>query len=152
MVTGHWVAALAHAVAVDGARVAAFVIPDRRQLGGEAWNTALAQLPAVERSRADRDLPQDAMMTLLDENGLPSLDLLPVFRAAPEQVFFPADGHLNKAGHAVTAEALAGWMNAARLVPNRSRLTGSIAPDENGPFVVPVTFPTARRDDRTGVP
>ena len=117
VVTGRIVVDLKASVEADGARLAAFVIPDRRQLGGEAWEAVLAELPAADRVRADRDRPERAMVDLLESAGVPTLDLLPRYRAAPPGLYFPRDGHLTVAGHAVTADALAAWLRAELLVP-----------------------------------
>jgi hypothetical protein len=126
-VTGHAVVALKRAVEARGSRLAAFVIPDRRQLGGEAWSAALADLRASDRARADRDRPQRAMLALLEQAHVPAQDLLPVFRAAPPGLYLPGDGHFTPAGHAVTAEALAAWLRDTSLVPGRPRVTSGLA-------------------------
>ncbi len=120
VVTGRIVVDLKASVEADGARLAAFVIPDRRQLGGPVWEAALAEMSNADRARADRDRPERAMVDLLKSAGVPTLDLLPRYRAAPAGLYFPRDGHLTVAGHAVTADALAAWLRAERLVPLRS--------------------------------
>lgn len=109
-VTAHALGELAKAVTNDGGRLVVFVIPDRRQVDDEAWEDALAELPAVDRSRADRDRPQARMMELIASAGLPGLDLLPLLRDVPAAVYFPLDGHFNALGHEVTAEALGAWL------------------------------------------
>lgn len=145
VVTGRIVVDLKASVEADGARLAAFVIPDRRQLGGEAWEAALAELPAADRARADRDRPEHAMVDLLESAGVPTLDLLPRYRAAPAGLYFPCDGHLTVAGHAVTADALAAWLRTARLVPTQSPASGHPSadpghdldhPNRDSPFAV----------------
>ncbi len=121
-------AALKRAVDDDGRRLAAFVIPDRRQLGGEAWDAALAELPDADRARADRDRPQCTMLALLGKAHVPALDLLAPFRETPAPIYLPRDGHLNPAGHEVAAQAMAFWLRNARLVPVPSSRSATAPP------------------------
>jgi hypothetical protein len=69
--------------------------------------------PPVETMAANR-LAQNAMMRrLCDELAIPLLDLTSALQARFEQgenVYFPDDSHINEAGHAVVAQALAAFL------------------------------------------
>jgi hypothetical protein len=109
-VTNHALETLNTAVEQDGAQFAVFVIPDRRQIYDEDWQAALAKVPDLDASSLDREQPTRTVMTLLATQQIPALDLLSVFRAAQERLYFPVDGHFNPAGHTLTAQELARWL------------------------------------------
>jgi lysophospholipase L1-like esterase len=89
----------------------------------------IAQFNDVERARTmadyrfsdsevDWDRPQRELRARADAVGMPTLDLLPVFRARTDraQLYLPLDQHFAALGHAVVAEQLAnellarGWL------------------------------------------
>ena len=108
--TAHALTALRDAVTEDGATLAVFIIPDRRQVYDADWQATLDRLPDLDPAMLDRERPTDATLALLDELGIPALSLLPDFRAATERVYFEIDGHFTPVGHTLTAQALAGWI------------------------------------------
>lgn len=116
-VTAHALALLDEAVSADGARLAAFIIPDRRQIYDADWQATLDALPDLDPDALDRDRPTDAALALFEAQGVPALNLLDPFRAAGERLYYPVDGHFNPAGHALTADLLADWLRAEALVP-----------------------------------
>ena len=59
----------------------------------------------------DLTQPNQQLAKIADRQGIPYLDLLPVFQQAAKQpnavpLYFKRDGHWMKAGHALTAEAV----------------------------------------------
>lgn len=119
-VTAHALAMLDQAVSADGARLAAFIIPDRRQLYDADWRATLDALPDLDPEVLDRDRPTDAALALFEAQGIPTLSLLEPFRAAGERLYYPVDGHFNLAGHALTADLLADWLRVKALVPTEA--------------------------------
>jgi lysophospholipase L1-like esterase len=116
-VTGYALAELKAAVEADGARLAVFVIPDRRQVYDEDWNATLDRLPDLDPATLDRDRPAQAILALLAEHDIAALSLLDLFRATGQRLYFKIDGHFNPAGHALTAEEVSGWLIDHGLVP-----------------------------------
>lgn len=101
----------------NGARLGVFVIPDRRQIYDRDWDATLALLPTIERDALDRERPTRTILSLLDAQGIPALDLGDAFRATDTRLYFEIDGHFNASGHAVTANALADWLYKEQLLP-----------------------------------
>jgi hypothetical protein len=116
-ITGHALEELKSAVEADGAAVAVFVIPDRRQLYDADWDATLAKLPDLVPDDLDRERPTRNVLDLLATLDIPALSLLDPFRAVDERLYFEIDGHFTPAGHTQTAEVLAGWVAASGLVP-----------------------------------
>jgi lysophospholipase L1-like esterase len=88
---------LARLSRAEGVPILVVLIPDHLQV----------LMPDLFRGY-DFDKPQRTIQAFLDERGIPWLDLLPVFRAAPapDELFFREDKHWNAKGHAFVAEAL----------------------------------------------
>lgn len=116
-VTGLALDRLAAAVRADGATLAVWVIPDRRQIYDEDWAALLRALPELDPAALDRARPTRTILALLAARDLPTLSLEQAFRAATERVYFPIDGHFTPAGHALVAQALAAWLREVPLVP-----------------------------------
>jgi lysophospholipase L1-like esterase len=94
-----------------------FVIPDRRELYDADWESTLARLPDLDPANLDRARPTHTVLDLLAARQIPTLSLLEPFRADDERLYFEIDGHFNAAGHRLTAEILADWLNRAALLP-----------------------------------
>jgi hypothetical protein len=90
----------------------------------------IAQVEPAERARTMADYrfaedevdwtrPQREVLAQADSAGLPVLDALPAFQAAPQRdaLYLPLDEHFTAAGHRLTAELLAdaisshGWLS-----------------------------------------
>ncbi len=115
--TDHALGALQASVERDGAALAVFVIPDRRQIYDADWASTLAKLPDLDPAALDRERPTRTVLDRLAARHIPALSLLEPFRAADERLYFEIDGHFNAAGHRLTAETLAEWLHAAGLLP-----------------------------------
>lgn len=115
-VTDRALGELKNAVEQDGARLAVFIIPDRRQVYDDDWETTLAALPDFPVESLDRERPTETIKSLLQEKSIPALDLLEPFRSAEDRLYFMVDGHFNPAGHTLTAQLLADWLRASGLV------------------------------------
>jgi len=67
---------------------------------------ALTALGLPPESAELSDRIADSWLAFLAERGIASLDLRPVFRAAPERYYWDFDHHINLAGHRAVAAAL----------------------------------------------
>ena len=91
------------------------LIPDEFQLNDRVWQTVCDRLG---RQSFDRDHPQERITSWLKEQGIPCLDLLPVFRAVPplpdgqRHLYHLRDTHINARGNRVAGEALAEFLDA----------------------------------------
>jgi hypothetical protein len=87
------------------------LIPDEFQVEDGLWAEA-----AAGRGDVERDRPQREARAFLEKEGLPFLDLLPLFRAAPaladgrKHLYLLQDTHWNVRGNALAGEALAGFL------------------------------------------
>jgi lysophospholipase L1-like esterase len=92
-----------------GSRVVLVYIPASHQVT-EAARPAMEERGFAwdPRTLVDTTFP-DRLRALGAEEGVPVVDLLPVFRAAADRpLYFPRDGHWTAAGHALAAATLAG--------------------------------------------
>ena len=87
----------------NGGRLVVMLVPSKEEL------YAADTFPAVLR-------PWQQAKRELEDRGLPTLDLYPVFREAGRQraPFFRVDSHLNSFGNQLVADALAQWINEQR--------------------------------------
>lgn len=120
-VTAHAVSELKAAVENDGARLAVFVIPDRRQLYDSDWQVTLDELPELDPATLDRERPTRAALALFEEQAVPALSLLEPFRAVDGRVYYQGDGHFNPAGHTLVAHELATWLLSTGLAPQEGQ-------------------------------
>jgi lysophospholipase L1-like esterase len=110
---------IAAGAAVGGARTALVLIPARFQLDAGDFGRIRGDV-----TRFGFSIDVDAASRRFDEAyrplGLPVLDLLTPFRAArdPLALFFQRTVHLTPEGHAVTADALARFIDAKALLPD----------------------------------
>jgi hypothetical protein len=116
-VTDHALGVLQTAVEQDGRTLAVFVIPDRREIYDADWESTLAKLPDLDPASLDRERPTSTVLDLLAARHISALSLLEPFRAADERLYFEIDGHFNAAGHRLTAQTLAAWLNDTGLIP-----------------------------------
>ena len=111
-------ARLARAASSRGARTAVVLVPARFQLDSAEYRRMHAEV-----ARFGFELDIDGASTRFTDAyaplGLPLLDLLPAFRAAPHpsRMFFERTVHLTPDGHEVAAGAIAAFLEDQGLVP-----------------------------------
>jgi hypothetical protein len=88
--------------------VAFVLIPDEFQVNPAVRDQAVRDA-RLNPAALDLDLPQRRLRDFCAARGVPCLDLLPVFRAAPDS-FAPHDTHWNVRGNRLAAAALADWL------------------------------------------
>lgn len=98
-----------------GARLAVVLIAAPEQVYPDQWARTVAANPALQGLELDLEAPNQRLTRFLDSQGIPYLDLLPVFRQAagrPEAapLHFQHDQHWTEAGHRLAAEAIAEFL------------------------------------------
>lgn len=89
------------------------LIPDEYQVDDDLWRRLRAD-PSLPNM--DRDYPQTRLRPLLESQGFPVLDLLPVLRAEPPfedgraHLYVLRDSHLNVRGNLAVGRALAAFV------------------------------------------
>ena len=97
-------------------RLVFVLLPQELQVNKAAWAGAV-RLFGLNPGNYDIDLPSNRFRGLLEERGIPVLDLTTEFRAAIDNGADLYDRHLNKAGHDKVAElvisglSLLGWVH-----------------------------------------
>ena len=121
---------LAREVEASGAGFALMEIPDQAQTDPALRRRLVAALPVGERRALSIDRPQERLAAFLDARAVARLDLLPVFRAAPLRpaLYKRRDTHWSAAGNAVAGEALADFIVAAGLGPDRESAAAGAQP------------------------
>jgi lysophospholipase L1-like esterase len=110
-VTEALLAELKRQVEEDGAELRVVVIPAQLQVEPAVWQHILRTFPAMQGLEWDVDQPNRMLAAVLQRQGTPYLDLLPIFRAWDgPSLFFPIDGHWNERGHRLAGEALFDWL------------------------------------------
>jgi len=103
----------------DGIALVVLLIPTLHQVHVEPWQQYL-EVFDVDPSGFDLEQPQRLLMGFCAEARIDCVDVLPRLRerAAETRLYFRVDGHLNAAGHAAVAEALAEHMVASLAHPD----------------------------------
>ncbi len=94
-----------------GSTLAVILIAAPEQLYPVEWERTVAANPALQPLNLDLESPNRRLGQFLEAAGIPTLDLLPVFRAAAAQpetprLYFRHDQHWTEAGHRLAAEAI----------------------------------------------
>ena len=110
-------AELDRAVADTDASLVVMLIPDEFQVDASVRQQLLERHDYPEE-RLRIALPQRRLTTLLDNHGIPSLDLLGAFqeRATAARLYRPRDTHWNGAGNALAAELLSEYVVSSKLL------------------------------------
>ncbi|MEM4235239.1 MAG: GDSL-type esterase/lipase family protein [Candidatus Methanomethylicaceae archaeon] len=117
---------LAAEVYAHKGQLAVAIIGAPEQIYPERWAATLQRYPQMDAQEYDLELPNRRITQILEEEGIPCFDLLPVFRAAASQssdppLHFRYDGHWTSAGHRLAAETLAPFV--ADLLLGTSRIS-----------------------------
>lgn len=116
---------LAAEAAAVGAATAVVIVPFNVALYSDVeatFQSSIRQTIQAETGlAADTTLPNRTFLALMQQAGLPTLDLHPLFvdylRAGGEPLYWPADPHWNLNGNRVAAELMARWLVEQGLVP-----------------------------------
>ncbi len=105
------IAALRDEVENRGAKLAVVLIGAPEQVYSEEWKKTVAGHPNMQLYNWDLNAPNRRLTRFLSQEGIPHLDLLPVFRQAAEKpntppLHFQHDQHWTPAGHKLAAEAI----------------------------------------------
>jgi hypothetical protein len=92
-----------------GVTVAMVLIPDEFQVNDAVLAAALDEA-GIRRDELDLEGPQRRLRVFFAGRGVPCLDLLPAFRAAPH-TYAPHDTHWNVAGNHLAARQIALWLS-----------------------------------------
>jgi hypothetical protein len=85
------------------------------QVYPDAWERTLAANPAMQAVTWDLEAPNRRLAAFLAAEGIPHLDLLPIFKDASSQpgalpLHYRHDQHWTAAGHRLAAEAIHGFL------------------------------------------
>jgi lysophospholipase L1-like esterase len=100
-----------------GAPLVLVSIPEMSQFDDDMHARAMANYRFRE-DEVDWDRPQRDLAGVAAADGVPMLDLLPEFRSMPDraELYLRLDTHFTAYGHAVTAEAIAAYLEARGYV------------------------------------
>ena len=101
----------------DGFGLVVAIIPDETQVDPDLQRLVRGATPGRV---LDFDLPQATLTRLCREDGIPVVDLLPVFRSAVLRgtpVYLEQTTHWNPAGQRLAAETVARFLLDAKLLP-----------------------------------
>jgi hypothetical protein len=128
------VRALGRETEARGARFVLFVVPTGVQMSREVWDASSADPPPWDWKQPN---PQAQIAAALEEDGVEIFDPIEFFRARAEEktLFLGADrnGHWNREGSAVAAEALYGFVSEALGLPGGESCSPSVARVDQGP-------------------
>lgn len=100
-------------VEADGACFAVMVIPSHYQVD-HLWEAFLHARLVGDEYTWNRSATSERLADYLPRNGIPNLDLTPIFRdrgnLGGESLYLERDGHWNANGHKVAAESLFSWI------------------------------------------
>lgn len=109
------IAGLRDEVSQRGAKLVVVLISAPEQVYPAEWDKIVAANPAMQSGGWDLEAPNRRLTQFLAAEGIPYLDLLPVFRQAAAQPETPPlhlrhDQHWTTAGHRLAAETIAQWL------------------------------------------
>ncbi|HYD50359.1 MAG TPA: SGNH/GDSL hydrolase family protein, partial [Terriglobales bacterium] len=125
---------LAAKAAERGIAVGVIINPAHKQASPRVWEETLAkyQLDATEFGY---DQPNRRLIDFAEDQGIPMLDLLPVFRSRPKENFYFTE-HWQAPGHRLVAEEVASFVERTGLLAKaRSRRAANVAGEAAAPDV-----------------
>jgi hypothetical protein len=120
-----------------GARLAVVVVNAPEQVYADRWAASFRAMSRTPERQWDRQFPNRRLADILDDTGIPYLDLLPAFERAasrPETppLHFRYDFHWTAAGHALAAREVAEFLvtrfERGDQTPDWGRLSASPTP------------------------
>lgn len=119
--TGALIRRLDEEVQARGARLGVIIVNAPEQVYDERWAAASKAMAPTEGINWDPEAPNRRLAGILDEAGIPYLDLLPAFREAATQpetlpLYFRFDFHWTPAGHALAAQEAESFLREHGLV------------------------------------
>ncbi len=104
---------LARACEERGLPLAVVIIPDHAQIIDSAWDALIGQTGAPDAAY-DRTAPSRRLARFLEARGVPTLDLLPRFRARDDRdsLYLALDKHWTATGHDLATTAATGFIGA----------------------------------------
>jgi hypothetical protein len=102
-----------------GARLMIVSLPCAQLVDPDSWGNIQQQFPAMKQQNWDLERPERRLTAIAEQNHWLLCQLYPMFRtrASGERLFFGNVGHMNPRGHELTAELIAEFINAQRLLP-----------------------------------
>jgi lysophospholipase L1-like esterase len=94
------------------------VIPYKKQINRGRSTFSYAEDWGIPAERLDLDLPQKVVISFCRRNGIPVLDLLPVFKSHndPKRLFFRSDLHWTKEGHRIAAKEILSFLRQKKYL------------------------------------
>lgn len=119
--TGALIRRLDAEVQTRGARLVVIIISAPEQVYPDRWAATFKAESPTQYLHWDPDAPNRRLAAILDEAGVPYLDLLPVFQDAASQpttppLYFRYDFHWSQAGHALAAEGIESFLRERGLL------------------------------------
>ena len=108
-------------VEAQGSKFGVVIIPDRRAVHSKDWDVAVSYWPMLQDASPME--PGARLEAFLEAEGIPVLNLTyalngwALTRDETERLYYWDDGHFNTAGHEVTAQRLALWLESIGLAP-----------------------------------
>jgi hypothetical protein len=111
-----------------GLPLAVVIIPDHTQVVDGAWDALIRQTGAPA-SVYDRGAPNRRIMEFLEARDVPTLDLLPQFRARDDRdsLYLPLDKHWTAPGHDVATTATTGFV--AEIIDGNTQIARAAGTD-----------------------
>jgi lysophospholipase L1-like esterase len=119
--TGALIRRLDEEVQARGGQLAVVIVSAPEQVYPDRWRAISKAMPQGQGRGWDSELPNRRLGIILDEAGIPYLDLLPIFQEAASEseaspLYFRYDFHWSPAGHALAAQAVQAFLHNSGLL------------------------------------
>ena len=110
----------------NGSNLAFVLIPNKEQVHQRFRTQKIIEFADIysDLETVTWDLahePNQTMANFLESQGVPVLDLLPIFQAHDQEdkydLYYEIDKHLNREGHYLTSQLVCDWLIETELVP-----------------------------------